>query len=219
MKKIVLPVVLAGALSLGLTGCITLPTPQPTEKVVDAPAETEETEESTDISTDATAGGVAQPGDVIENGEWFTYTFVNYDDASATIQARLLSSTPATPAQVDLLVAEIPQLKGYNVVLLQFEQRKIDGAEIAFDADYTSFIPATVTGQPAQEVSVIGWDDCPSESFSKEFDAGTESITSCVVGAWVDGGDQIGGILYTGPSALDDNPFSQYGGEPVFLKS
>lgn len=218
MKKLTLPALaMAGLLTLGLAGCTQ---PAVEEKAEPAAAkETPATEETVEAKAEpAAAGDIVEPGAVIENGDWFTYEFENYDGAKAVMQARLAGITPATQAQVDTLVAEIPDLKGYNVVLITFDEQKVSGDDITYSSGYTDFRPATVKGEKGQEVIVAGWDDCGGESYSEEFNAGGVPVTSCVVGAWVEGGDEIGGLIWTGPSAVDDSPYSNYEGQPVFLK-
>ncbi|QAY74659.1 hypothetical protein ET445_16295 [Agromyces protaetiae] len=203
-----------------LTGCSLVPAinqaPVDDEPVAEAPVE--DTAESADDASAAVPGELLQPGQTVAAGEWATYEFVNYDDAKAVLQTRLVGVETATQAQVDLLVSEIPELKGYHVELIRFETKKVSGDDIAYNSNYTDFRPADVNGLRAQEVSVISWDDCNSESFTEEFDAGVETIPGCLVGAWVEGGDPVGGMIWTGNSSVDDNPFGEYDGTPVFFQ-
>lgn len=210
---------LIAAGALALTGC-TAPDLSGAKRIdqTEAPAETE-APESSESSGDATAGDLVQPGQTVPVGEWATYEYVNYDDKKAVLNTRLVSIEPATQEQIDLLVSEIPELQGWKVSLIRYEQQKVSGDDITYSANYTDFRPADVDGAQAQEVSVIGWEDCASESFTEEFNAGTEVLQQCMVGASVEGGKAIGGMLWTGNADVDDNPFSEYEGTPVFFKN
>ncbi len=44
-------------------------------------------------------------------------------------------------------------------------------------------------------------------------------LDQCIIGASVAGGNDIGGMIWTGNSAVDDNPFDAYDGQPVFFKN
>ncbi|WP_164863488.1 hypothetical protein [Agromyces sp. LHK192] len=217
---------LLAAGSLALTAC-TGPDLS-NAKRLDAPAE--ETAAAEPAGTEAEAadeegssagaaveGELLQPGQTVALGQWGTYEYESYDGRKAVLNTKLVSIEPATQAQVDFLVAEIPELADYEVTLIRYQQQKVSGDDITYDANYTDFRPADVTGAQAQEVSVIGWDECASESFTEEFGAGAV-IDQCVVGAKLPSSEAIGGMIWTGNSSADENPFSEYDGQPVFFK-
>lgn len=207
--------------ALALSGCVQLPMPQAQES--SAPVEEiEATEpvETEDAGDDAPAtelsGDVTAPGTVLGAGEWATYEFTGTEDEKALISARLVSVEPATSAQLDLLVSEIPDLKGWKVVLIHAEQQKVSGDPVKFNSDYSYFSPATAAGSKAQNVYVIGWDECATESFTEEFDNGA-TIEQCFVGAYVDGGEPVTGMLYEG-GYEEGNPYDSYDGQPIVWK-
>ncbi|MGI9821738.1 hypothetical protein [Agromyces sp. Marseille-Q5079] len=221
MKTSIAFVALA-AVSLALTACTTAPADsgaKKTDTTVEESASAEPTEESAGTVENAVEGELLQPGQTVALGDWGTYEFVDYDDKTAVLNTKLVSIEPATAEQTEALVAEIPELKGWNVSLIRYQQQKVSGDDITYGANYTDFRPADATGAKAQEVSVIGWDECESESFTEEFNAGTAVLDQCMVGASVEGGEPIGGMLWTGNSSADENPFSDYEGEPVLFKN
>ena len=221
MKKSIAFVALA-AVSLALTACASQPDAQVEKKAdtsVEESASAEATEEWADTAGAAVEGELLQPGQTVALGDWATYEYVDYDDKTAVLNTKLVSIEPATAEQTATLVEEIPELKGWKVSLIRYQQQKVSGDDITFGANYTDFTPADATGAKAQEVSVIGWDECASESFTEEFNAGTAVLDQCMVGASVEGGELVGGMLWTGNSSADENPFSDYEGEPVFFKN
>lgn len=182
-------------------------TSAPTEATTEAPA-----------AAEAPAGDLTAPGTTINAGDWATYEFVNYDGDSAVLQARVTGMNAATEAQAAYLLEQLPETKGYAYTFITVEQRRVSGDDIAFGSDSTDFKAASTTGERAQEISVIGWDECDNNPFSQAFSDGTETITQCYVGASIEGGDPIGGLIYAGPMAADPNPYSEYDGKPIFLK-
>jgi hypothetical protein len=209
---------LAAIIALALAGCSSGGESGGTDDNTAKPTATASSSAPADDSDAAAEGDIVEPGATIEAGEWITYDYEDYDGNHAVIQSRVTGITAATEEQLQLLISEIPDLEGYEVSLITLEERKVSGDDITFGSDYTDYSPAATDGAEAQEVSVIGWDECSSESFTEEFNAGSASITSCFVGAVVPGTDKIGGLLYEGPSAAEENPYSSYEGKPVFMK-
>lgn len=166
-----------------------------------------------------TSGDIVQPGATIAFGEWMTYEYVNHDDRRAVLQSRVTGMEPATQEQIDLLVSQLPELQGYDVSFVTLEERKVSGDDITEAADYSDYQIALTTGERGEEVLVSGWEDCPSGSFTEGFDAGSETIASCFVGAAAPGSTAVGGLRWTGSISLDDNPYSEYEGQPVFLRA
>ncbi|GAA1845956.1 hypothetical protein [Agromyces salentinus] len=224
MKKQSIAFVALAVVSLVLTACAAEPADSVAEKSdisVEETASADPTEEPADESTGEAAieGELLEPGQTVALGDWGTYEYVDYDDKTAVLNTKLVSIEPATEAQVEQLVAEIPELKGWKVSLIRYQQQKVSGDDITYGSNYTDFRPADATGAKAQEVSVIGWDECASESFTEEFNAGTTVLDQCMIGASVDGGEPIGGMIWTGNSSADENPFSDYEGTPVFFEN
>ena len=190
--------------------------PPKTDKGTDAPAEVNETPAETPAEGSGTASAdITAPGAKVGINEWATIEFVGGDDATALIASRLVSVEPATQAQTDFLVEKVPQLKGYNVSFVKVEQQKVSGDTIAYNANYTSFKPITAAGVETQGVSVIGWEDCKKQSFTKEFDTVGTVLTQCLISADVEGGDPTAGVMY----AEYDTAYASYEGDPIqFLK-
>ncbi|GIG25904.1 hypothetical protein [Cellulomonas denverensis] len=221
-----LPVAAVCGLALALTGCGGDDDPQPRDRATtEAAADPETTRpvapspsplpEETPVSADP--GDRVQPGQVVENGEWITYDWVGYDDSRAVLQTRLTGVTPASEAEMAEIVAENPDFAGYQVIWVTWETRKVSGDDIEYDSNGSDFTPATTEGTASQSAWSIGG-SCNSGLFDEEFDQGTGVSEGCAMGIEVQGGQQVGGLLYTGPAAQDDNPFDEYHGSPVFLK-
>ena len=190
--------------------------PPKTDKGTDAPAEENETPAESPAEGSRTASAdITAPGTKVGINEWATIEFVGVDDATALIASRLVSVEPATQAQTDFLVEKVPQLKGYKVSFVKVEQQKVSGDTIAYSANYTSFKPITAAGVATQEVTVISWDDCENQSFTKEFDTVGTVLTQCVISADVEGGDPTAGVMY----AESNTAYALYEGDPIqFLK-
>lgn len=223
-----LPVAAVCGLALVLTGCGSDDDPQPRDRATTEAAADPETDrpvapspsplpEETTTANAADPGDRVQPGQVVENGEWMTYDWVNYDDDHAVLQTRLTGVTPATDAEMAAIVAENPDFAGHQVVWVTWETRKVSGDDIEFDSNGSDFTPATTEGTRSQSAWSIGG-TCSTDSFDEEFNEGTGVAEGCAMGIQVAGGQQVGGLLYTGPSAQDDNPFEEYDGSPAFLK-
>lgn len=188
--------------------------PAPTDTSTQAPAEpsSEPTAEPTE-SSDPAPGDVVAPGATVALGEWANYEYSGLDDTSAIISARLVSAEAPSEADAKFLVEQIPQLQGYEIVFFRVEQKKVSGDEIAHQSDYTGFRPATADRKRAQDVTVIGWDKCKTNSFSRDFDTAGAVLTQCIIGAKVPGGQDIAGIMY----APFDTPYNYSDGNPILF--
>lgn len=209
-----LAVGLALVAGLVLAGC-SAPAPEEPEvpSSSDAPSEAP-AETPTETPAETTApGDVAQPGATVPIGQWVNYEYAGLDDKKAVISARLVSAEAPSAEDAAFLVEKIPQLQGYEVVFFMVEQKKVSGDEIAFQADYTGFRPATSDRKRAQDVTMIGWDKCKTNSFSKDFDTAGATITQCIIGAKVPGGQDIAGVMY----APFDTPFNYSDGNPILF--
>ncbi|QTE29443.1 hypothetical protein [Pengzhenrongella sicca] len=184
-----------------------------------APEKAEETEEATAAEEPAAAAtGLSEPGTKAGIGEALTYEFTGSDDITAVVSTKLVSVEPASADEAAFLLEQIPALKGYKITLIRLEQTKVSGGAVAYSADYTSFSPVDTEGEAAQEVTMIGWDVCESNSFPTEFDESAGMVTQCLVGASVEGGNDIAGAMWDGGYA-DPNPYDKYQGKPLlFMK-
>lgn len=198
---------------LALAGCMTPAAPEPeATKKPSASATSEPTQ-----SASSASGDVTEPGTKVGLGEEVIYESQGTDDVTALVSAKLTEVTPATPEQVAFLNSQFDdgELAGFDVTLIRLEMTKVSGDPIAFNSDSTSFAPVDAKGTKVQEVTLIGWDECSSESFSKEFDDGAP-ITQCYVAAAPAGGNAPAGLMYDG-GFTDPNPFSDYDGDPILL--
>jgi len=182
---------------------------------VSQPSESEEGTENETPSTgsDEPSEDITAPGSKVGLNEWITYEYTGLDDQKALISARLVSVEKATAAQQDLLITEIPKLEGYTVYIFRAEEKKLSGDSVVFEADYTDFSVASADGSKAQEVTVIGWEDCENQSFTEEFDTAGATLEQCFVGAVKDGGAVPTGIIY----APYDGDYDYYDGQPILL--
>ena len=206
-----------------LAGCAT---PSPTPEAApasEAAAPTSSASASPTPAADdeaAPSGDVAAPGTKASTGEELVYEFTGTDDQKALISTKLVDVTPATAEQVAFLNAQFDndELKGFDISFIHVQMSKVSGDPVAFDSDYTSFKPADAEGQRVQDVTLIGWDECSTESFTEEFDTG-EPLVQCYIAAAPAGGNAPAGVIYDGGYA-DPNPFDYYDGKPlVFVAS
>ncbi|WP_285027029.1 hypothetical protein [Plantibacter sp. ME-Dv--P-122b] len=205
---IILPV----AAMLVLAGCSTpsAPDAKPTEKASSSAT-------SKPSSTGSADGEVTEPGAQVGIDEPIVYESQGTDGVTALISAELTEVTPATPDQVAFLKTQFDggELDGYDITLIRLEMTKVSGDPVAFNSDATSFAPVDADGEKVQEATLIGWDECSSESFTEEFDGG-EPITQCYVAAAPAGGKAPAGLMYDG-GFTNPNPYDSYDGDPILL--
>lgn len=208
-----LAVGLALVAGLVLAGC-SAPAPEAPEvpNSTETPSE-EPTESPAETSEPTTPGDVVEPGATVAIGEWANYEYSGLDDTSAIISARLVSVEEPSAEDAAFLVDQIPQLEGYELLFFIVEQKKVSGDEIAHQSDYTGFRPATSDRKRAQDVTVIGWDKCKTNAFSRDFDTAGATLTQCIIGAKVPGGQDIAGIMY----APFDTPYNFSDGNPILF--
>ncbi len=205
---------------LTLAGCAfpkpAAPEPAPETSVPSATSTpTEEAEEPDDSS--AASGDVAAPGTTAGPGEPLVTEFTGTDGQKALIASSLVDVVPATTEQVAFLNEQFDkgELDGFEISFIHLEQKKVSGDPIEFNADYTSFKPVDAEGQRVQDVTVIGWDECGTESFTPEFDSG-ETLVQCYIAAAPAGGGAPAGLMYDGGFS-EDNPFDYYDGKPLLF--
>ncbi|WP_440711393.1 hypothetical protein [Herbiconiux sp. YIM B11900] len=205
-----------------LTGCFGSPSPAPAPASEAPSGAAEPTASASPTDTDssggaAASGDVAEPGTKAGVGEELVYEFTGTDDQKALIAAKLVDVTPATAEQVAFLNQQFDkdELKGFEISFIHVEMSKVSGDTIEFQSDYTSFKPSDAEGQRVQDVTLIGWDECTTESFTPEFDAG-EPITQCYIAAAPAGGAAPAGVYYDGGYS-DVNPYDYYDGKPLLF--
>ena len=218
-KKILTATVGVVGTALLLSGCAFMGGGSDDGKTIDKPSATQPSKDNTpapdsDDDSDAQPSGeITEPGSKLELNEWATYEYTGLDGQKAIISSRLVGVEDATEAQKTVLVEKIPDLADYDVFLFTTEEKKISGDPIVFEADYTDYSVASADGARAQEVTVIGWDECKSESFTKEFDEDGATITQCFVGAVKPGGAVPTGLIY----APYDGVYDYADGEPIYF--
>jgi len=195
------------ALSFALVGCGVVAAP--TEP--DTAPETSETEEAPAPAE----GDIAPAGTKVGLDTYLTYDYVGVDDVAAVISAKLVSVEPVTDAQLKFLNEQFDQLAGYDVYLVTVDQKKESGDPVIYNADYTNFKVVDAEGTQVQGVTLIGWDECSTESFDEPFDTEGAVLTQCFIGASPAGGNAPAGVAYTG-GYEDTNPYKD---EPLlFIK-
>jgi len=205
LKRLLALLVLPVATLFVIAGCST--TPAPSSNGDDD--KTSQSDEGDDDESEAPAEGeLADPGTRVGEGEWLTHSFTSTDDGEALISAQLVSVEPATDEEAAFIVAafDAGKLDGYDFWLIHVDEKKESGDSIAFDSDYAYFDVVDEDGTQVQGITLIGWDGCPSESFSEEFDTAGAVITQCFIAAAKDGDNEPAGVSYGG-GYEDDNPY------------
>ena len=204
------------AAALVLAGCGMLPGPEAKPKET-ASASASATPSEKPKASGSADGEVTEPGAEVGIDEEIVYESQGTDDVTALISAKLTEVTPATPEQVSFLKSQFDggELDGLDLTLIRLVMTKVSGDPVAFNSDATSFSPVDADGEKVQEVTLIGWDECGSESFTEEFDGGAP-ITQCYVAAAPSGGNAPAGLMYDG-GFTEPNPYDSYDGEPILL--
>jgi hypothetical protein len=221
--------VAALATVLAVSGCSALLPPAheaiATSSVAEAPSQTPKSTPTPSPTSAATstpsapaappaAGDVTPPGTTLAIGQTATLPFTNTDKGEATILATVTHIDQAPQADVDALVAQLPQLQGFNVYYVWVDMTKGSGADVKFNAMYTDFDPIDASGNKTQSISIIGSDTCPSESFPDDFDTSGATISTCLAAAAPAGGAAPAGAQYS----AYDSPYDSLDGQPVQWK-
>lgn len=206
------PITLVAAPVVGLILLAGCSAPAP-----DKPAAQTSSATSTPVSSAPADGEVTAPGARVGLGEPIVYESQGSDGATALISAKLTEVTPATAEQAAFVNSQFTdgELEGADITLIRLEMTKVSGDPVAFNDDGTSFAPVDAAGKKAQEVTLIGWDECGTESFTPEFDEGAP-ITQCYVATSTPGAKQPAGLRYDG-GFTDPNPYDAYDGDPILL--
>lgn len=219
LKRLLAILILPVVAMFVLAGCavpkIVTGSDKPDTAETDAPAEED------DEPAAPADGELAEPGTRVGANEWLTHSFVGTDDQEALIASRLISVEPVTKSQLAFLneTFDEGELEGYDVWMVIVEEQKISGASIEFDSDYSYYDVVDADGDQVQGITVIGWDECSTESFDEEFDTNGGILTQCFLGAAPSTDTGIpAGVAYTG-GYEDDNPYDSYDGKPLlFIK-
>jgi hypothetical protein len=175
----------------------------PTEEAVETP--------------ELVAGEPAPPGTRVGFDTYLTYTYLTIDDEDALLSAKLDSIEPATDVELAVLAENFgDQLDGYEVYLLRMTEKKISGATVKYNDDSSYFDVVDVNGERIQEVTLIGWDGCDTQSFPEEYDTGGAEISQCYIGAVREGEAPPAGMAYTG-GYEDGNPYNYLDGKPLLF--
>ncbi|WP_418275624.1 hypothetical protein ACNHYB_12260 [Isoptericola jiangsuensis] len=159
-------------------------TEAPAEETAEAEPSEEATEETAEEEAAAPSGDVAAPGDTAGLGEWLSLPFevAGDDGGSAVIDVTVTEIEAAPDADQKALQEEISQLKGMTVYYLWADMKKNSGDEVAYSSIASEFYAVDENSEQLQNISLIGWDSCPSESFTTEFDEG-ETLSTCFAAA------------------------------------
>lgn len=205
-------------ISLGiLTGCSAKEsdsTPSST-----AAASSSAASESATPSESPASGGHdrALIGDILKPGEKTTgaasIPFTNADKKTAVFEHKLLSVEKAPQADVDNIVSQVPKAAGLDIYYLNIESHYVSGDNLAFSAFYTSFDPVDASGNPTQTLSLIGWDNCESNSIPKDATNPSVTIKNCVAAVAAPGGNAPAGVAWD----QSDTPYDSYDGSPALF--
>jgi hypothetical protein len=220
LKKLLALLVLPVAAVFVVAGCAS-PAPADKDDKKDTDSSKTETEEEAEEVDEAPADGeLAEPGTRVGIDTWLTYSFTTTDDEEALLSARLKSVEPVSAAQLEFLNTTFDegQLKGFDVWMLLVEEKKVSGATVEFNSDYSFFDIVDADGNQVQEITVIGWDECKTPSFDEAYDTAGGTLTQCFLAASTPGGNKPAGVAYTG-GYEEGNPYDSYDGKPLlFIK-
>ena len=219
LKKLLALLALPVAAVFLVAGCAS-PAPTKTDDKKDTDSSESTTDDEAEVDEAPADGELAEPGTRVGIDTWLTYSFTTTDDEEALLSARLKSVEPVTKAQLEFLNTTFDegQLKGYDVWMILVEEKKVSGATVEFNADYSFFDIVDKDGNKVQEITVIGWDECKTPSFDDEYDTAGGTLTQCFLAASTPGGNAPAGVAYTG-GYEEGNPYDSFDGKPLlFIK-
>jgi hypothetical protein len=217
LKKLLALLVLPLVTLLVVAGCST-PSDTSNDRDDDETSQSDDDGDEEGESEAPAEGELAEPGTRVGIDEWLTHSFTSTDDGEALISARLVSVEPATDEEAAFIVSAFDDGKvdGYDFYLVHVEEKKESGDSVEFDSDYSFFDVVDKDGDQVQEITIIGWDGCETDSFDEEFDTAGGVLTQCFIGAAKSGDLKPAGVLYKG-GYEDDNPYSSYDGKPLYF--
>ena len=207
LKRILAILLLPLATALVLAGCATGPSDSGNDRDDDSTSQSDDDADEEESEAPA-EGELADPGTRVGVDEWLTHSFTSTDDGEALISSRLVSVEPATDEQAAAIVAAFDDGKvdGYDFFIIQVEEKKESGDPVLYDSDYSYYDLIDEDGERVQEITIIGWDGCATESFTEEFDTAGATITQCFIAGALDGDNEPAGVAYSG-GYDDDNPY------------
>ncbi|MEO5535379.1 MAG: hypothetical protein ABIR17_09645 [Pseudolysinimonas sp.] len=162
-------------------------------------------------------GEAAPPGTKVGFDTYLTYSYVTTDKEDALLKAKLDSIEPATADELAVLTTNFgDKLDPYDIYLLRMTEKKVSGATVKYNDDWSFFDVVDAQGERIQSISLIGWDGCDTQSFSEDYDTGGAEIAQCYIGAVKKGSAAPGGMAYTG-GYEDDNPYDAFSGKPLLF--
>lgn len=198
----------------GLAACS--PASDPVKTKAPSPSASKTIEPSAS-ATEEPSGDYTPSGSVLKPGDRTTgagvVPFLNYDDQVAEFEHKLVSVEKAPQADVDAIVAEVPQAAGLDIYYLKIESHYVSGADLAHSSFSTSFNPVDADGNKTQSISLIGWDNCPSGSIPNPGNDPATVIVNCVAGVSAPGGSAPTGVAWS----QYDTDYDSYDGSPAFF--
>lgn len=207
----------AVVLAVSLAGCSLLPQPpapapdKPTSSESDKPTKTDTDEPTKPAPGGAEDGAVLNPGD--RTSGTGIVPFVNYDEKTANFAHKVTSVEKAPASDVDALIAEIPQIKGMDVYYVTVTSNYVDGDNLEFSSFSTEFSPIDADGNTTQKVSLIGWDNCESNSIPKPGNDPATAILNCYASVVPSGQPAPAGVAWSSY----DTPYDPYDGKPALF--
>lgn len=206
MKKLLSITGVALALTLTLAGCSNgddgknaSPKPEKTTSATPTPSPTDDADEKGDTTKGpAVAEGAvityeAQESEKNEDGE--------YDKFPVKIDVQVKSVDPVTEDELKSLMdvatddqkTSFPAFDFYKV---NYAESYISGKDPVNQATYTNYKAIDTEGTPVTKLSIIGFDWCKSNAFSKDFIEGTPN-KGCIIGGVAKGNQPPAGIQFS----------------------
>ncbi|MBM7831364.1 hypothetical protein JOE59_002069 [Agromyces cerinus] len=196
MKKLSVAFAGLAIAALALTGCTSSPADRAVKVTPSAEAEPSEAPEAAPADAAFDGGADAAPGSTVPAGTWGNIPYLDYDDNESVLSHHLKSVDKAAQADVDTLVAEIPELKGMDVYFANVESRYVSGDLQPFTQP-SDFDVVDANGDRVQSLILVGFDACPSDSFGDEDEVKTQVITNCYAAAVAPGGNVPAGVKWS----------------------
>lgn len=187
------------------------PAPSASESASASATPSESPSDSATDNSNTPSGEALKPGDKTTGSG--VIPFSNYDKKMAEFEHKLVSVEKAPQADVDAIVAKVPQAAGLDIYYLKMSSHYVSGDDLAHSSFSTSFYPVSADGTKTQMISLIGWDNCPSGSIPKNATDPSVEIVNCVAGVAAPGGAAPVGVAW----AQNDTDYSFYKGKPALF--
>lgn len=186
----------------------TKPTPQdtaakPVEKAESKPAQ-ETPSESGDVPVLAPGESTTGTGAV---------PFVKYDGKKAVFAHKLVSIEKAPAADVEQLVEKSSQLKGMDIWYLRVESHYVSGDDLASSSIYSPLVPVTASKKRAQDITLIGWESCATDSVPSPGNDPSVIIENCRAAVAAPAGDAPVGMAWSD----SDSGYDIYDGKAAYF--